>query len=96
MTPGSIKQQECLELEKEAGRREPPRYLDCGFSASGRGLLSLLVFIANMTQPKVTWGEEISVEELLQLDWSVGHFLNAGGPSPLRVTSSLGKWVLAV
>lgn len=62
------------------------------YDTTGRGRLLWLIFTVNPKQPRVTWQEGPSGEELSQLDWSVtmsvGLFWlmsDVGGPIPLLV-----------
>lgn len=60
-----------------------------------RDAFSCLVFVVNSTQLKVTWVEEISSEELLRSDWSVGLILTANGWKrvQLSVKSTISRQV---
>lgn len=51
-----------------------------------RDAFSCLVFVVNWTQLRVTWVEEISSEELLGSDWSVGLILTGNGWERVQLT----------
>ena len=51
-----------------------------------RDAFSCLVFVVNLTQLRVTCVEEISSEELLGSDWSVGLILTAGWWKRVQLT----------
>lgn len=69
----------------------------CFWIKLARGGVHWLLFIANLTQPSITWKEGTSHQELSRTDWPVGRnvdhcllvLIYVEVPSPLRMVPSI-------